>query len=259
MALGVALLMGVAQEATFRESIGNTFRQGASLLRDLLQVLVGSPAGGVTTVSANPCATVASVVGGLVGPTAFCLGPDGGSSGAQADGGVLVAFTPNPVGGGPVTLTASRCPNGPECDAVTFQRFDGGQGGTLVYVSGNIASPTDDLSCALLMRGRTTSGRLLAKFSGAIGAIQFSLSTTTATATLSTVDAGIVSASSPASSFQLGAWHVLGFSYDYVADLSSSLVTYADGVAGTATVDEQGPLHIQNTTLSLGGYIRGTC
>ena len=258
MALGVALLMGAAQASVFREQLGTTFRQGASLLRDLLQVLFGSPAGGVTTVSTDPCATVSAAVGGLIGADAFCLGPDGGSSGTQVDGGPLLAFAAYPTdGGGPVTGSASRCPNGPNCDAVTFRFRDGGSG--IEERSGTTASPAGNISCVLGIRVHTTATSYVLAKRNAVPTFHIYTQTGTLGVSVNKAGGNGTAVTSASTAIQTYAWHTVGFSYTFVADGTSLLSAYVDGASvGSPSTSAVGPLAASTEAFEIGGRALGT-
>lgn len=230
----------VTRTAATRTAAGARSATTARYDLDRLWVLKGNPTKGVSTVATDPCATLSAAVGGLVGPTAFCLGPDGGSAGTQVDGGALVAFTAGAIT--PATVTASLCPNGPECAAMMFQRFDGGTGAA--YKSANSASPTGNYSCVTVAAaGTAANGPSIIAKSGNIATFRLYLTGTTAVALVYKTGGVSTSVTSAANSVATRAAQAFGFSYQYVADGTSALTLYVDGASsGTPSTTAVGPL-----------------
>ena len=249
LALGLSLAAGAT---TFRSQLGQTFRVARSMVADLLDVLLAGSKG-VTTVATDPCSTVSGIVGGFVGPNAFCLGPTGLSDGGtQVDGGALVAFTAGAAT--PTALTTSRCPNGPECAATTFQRFDGGTGAS--YASANTADIAGDLSCVFTARRWGASGAQypITKTLGAGGPLLSYFSATTLTAQVFGADGGATSVTASNDAQLYGAWETYGISYHYVSDLASTLVIYRGGIMGTPSNVAVGPLRSMLSGWRISGY-----
>jgi hypothetical protein len=226
-----------------------------------LQVMVNKV--GMTYMATDPCAQVASIVGGLHGPAAFCLGPDGGSIGTQADGGPLLTFTAYPLdGGGPVTGAYGRCPNGPECDPVVFQSYDGGGSTTGVheYRSANVAAPVGDFSCYTVGRQTHIAGNQTWLSRINLGRIWLYGAANQVAINVSYPDAGQNTIAAVAGSVVAGGWLSYAFVFDSVADDTSTLNLYSDGVVvGTPVTTAPSQINQQaNLPFEVGSRISGT-
>jgi hypothetical protein len=204
----------------------------------------------------DPCASIQGIVGGFHGPNGFCAQslPDAGFNApagmTQVDGGALVTFSPGAIV--PAQVTQRTCNNGPNCANTTFQRFDGGTGAG--YTSANIASPTADVSCVVLMKPNSADNTyVLSKFTSVPTVIMVSSAGAYSVAVYKTGASTSISAG--AGTATLGTWNVLGLSYHYVADGSSLLTAFVNGAsAGTPSTTAVGPPAPANESWGISGY-----
>lgn len=177
------------------------------------------------------CATVASIVGGLTGPSAFCLEPDGTSyAGTQVDGGPLLTLA---AVGSPVTETRAVCPNGANCASTASQRASpSADGGTSYWQTASNTGPAGSytVGCVASSDVAATAGTLFGRW---VPTTSIELVFASSAAALYHND-GVASTSASSGGITSNARHFVSATYTHVgAGAVNGATVYLDGVAGT--------------------------
>lgn len=179
----------------------------------------------------------------LTGDSGFCFRGDGGSVASSL---VMVDS------GTPVTETLTQLPCGPAGCPVMNQTLDG----TASYFSTAAApSPVGDFSACVRFRTNSSTSAtqdLLTKHTALATADALRISTDNTNVTFTVYKDGVSSTSVTATPVVWGAWHLACVTYDFVADGSSVLTPYLDGVAGTASNTAVGPPLVESSAWFLG-------
>jgi hypothetical protein len=195
----------------------------------------------------------------------FCTGPEFTSARAGATNGFCssasgdhwessASYALSAVGS-PTTVSRYVTPNGPNGGLMTGTKLNG----TSQYVkttSTSLPQSSGDLSCGVLFRADSLSGfpKLLAQGNGgSASAFYYEIGSGFTTVAVYKSAVSNSSISSGAASVTQGALHLGVFTYDFVTDGTSRLITYIDsGTAKGTNNTAVGPLQSVSTPYTVG-------
>lgn len=242
--LGVVLAIAMGQASLE----GPVYSTPSSMGRALLYIAYPGRSQS-TSIDSSFCSTFSS---SMTGASSFCMSGAGVFTGTLGSSFAEV---------GTVTDSSDAwCPNGNACSTYTTQRFSTSAD---AYQVASSASPTGDSSAVALVVAPSVGvwkyvltkyidagdkAILLAVNSSNQVAIRIHKSAASYTEVVST---GVT--------ISVGDPHVIGYSYDYVADGSSVLRLYVDGAeVGTASTTAVGPIMVTNTAWNIGRSASGS-
>jgi hypothetical protein len=229
--VGLGLLTAGLSEARQRKSRD----EGRSRIADegvAMRLLPGG--GGQSTVPADFCGLFSEH---LVG-NHFCLNGDGTSTSGMVDGGTAMQLVD---AGSPTTYTAPLCPSGANCAPASYQRLNGT---SQHYQTADVASPSGSFTCCAGFRADVLSGNrfLVAKDSSEAGGRGPALYIASGgTLNFDVYKADGAGTSRTGGTPSVRAAHFGCGAYEFVADGTSRMTTYLDGVASTTTTTAVGP------------------